>query len=152
MTELIGTTTTAAAGMTPRGRRRFSMLTRRDRLVLTLMVAVPTLIQLFLIWIPTVLSVFLSFAKWNGLGLESIKPAGLDNYIYVFRDYPPFWPALQHNVLWLLFLALIATPIGLLLAILLDQQLRGSRVYQSILPDGRVATVVVRLGDDAMKD
>jgi multiple sugar transport system permease protein/raffinose/stachyose/melibiose transport system permease protein len=70
--------------------------------------------------------------KWNGLGLDSIKPAGLDNYIYVFRDYPPFWPALQHNVLWLVFLALIATPIGLLLAILLDQQLRGSRIYQSI--------------------
>jgi multiple sugar transport system permease protein/raffinose/stachyose/melibiose transport system permease protein len=108
------------------------MMTRRDRLVLTLMVAVPTLIQLIFIWIPTVLSVFLSFVKWNGLGLDSIKPAGLDNYIYVFRDYPPFWPALQHNVLWLVFLALIATPIGLLLAILLDQQLRGSRVYQSI--------------------
>jgi len=108
------------------------MLTRRDRVVLTLMVAVPTLIQLIFIWIPTLLSVYLSFVKWNGLGLDSIKPAGLDNYIYVFRDYPPFWPALQHNVLWLVFLALIATPIGLLLAILLDQQLRGSRVYQSV--------------------
>jgi multiple sugar transport system permease protein/raffinose/stachyose/melibiose transport system permease protein len=132
MTELIGTTTTAAAGIKPRGRRRFSMMTRRDRLVLTLMVAVPTLIQLIFIWIPTLLSIGLSFVKWNGLGLDSIKPAGLDNYIYVFRDYPPFWPALQHNVLWLVFLALIATPIGLLLAILLDQQLRGSRVYQSV--------------------
>jgi multiple sugar transport system permease protein/raffinose/stachyose/melibiose transport system permease protein len=108
------------------------MMTRRDRLVLTLMVAVPTLIQLIFIWIPTLLSIGLSFVKWNGLGLDSIKPAGLDNYIYVFRDYPPFWPALQHNVLWLVFLALIATPIGLLLAILLDQQLRGSRVYQSV--------------------
>ncbi len=132
MTELIGTTTTAAAGIKPRGRRRFSMMTRRDRLVLTLMVAVPTLIQLIFIWIPTLLSIGLSFVKWNGLGLDSIKPAGLDNYIYVFRDYPPFWPALQHNVLWLVFLALIATPIGLLLAILLDQQLRGSRIYQSV--------------------
>jgi len=108
------------------------MLTRRDRIVLVLMVAVPTLIQLVFIWIPTVLSILLSFTRWNGLSLANIRPAGLDNYIYIFRDYPPFWPALQHNVLWLVFLAVIATPIGLLLAILLDQKLQGSRIYQSI--------------------
>jgi len=132
MTELIGTPTTAAAGPLSRGRRRFSMLTKRDRIVLILMVSVPTLIQLVFIWIPTVLSVLLSFAKWNGLTLDNIRPAGLDNYIYVFRDYPSFWPALQHNVLWLVFLAVIATPLGLLLAILLDRSLRGSRVYQSV--------------------
>ena len=35
-------------------------------------------------------------------------------------------------MLWLLFLALVATPLGLLLAVLLDQQIRGSRIYQSI--------------------
>jgi len=132
MTELIGTPSTAAAGPLSRGRRRFSMLTKRDRIVLILMVSVPTLIQLVFIWIPTVLSVLLSFAKWNGLTLDNIRPAGLDNYIYVFRDYPSFWPALQHNVLWLVFLAVIATPLGLLLAILLDRSLRGSRVYQSV--------------------
>ena len=132
MTELIGTPSTAAAGPLSRGRRRFSMLTKRDRIVLMLMVSVPTLIQLVFIWIPTVLSVLLSFAKWNGLTLDNIRPAGLDNYIYVFRDYPSFWPALQHNVLWLVFLAVIATPLGLLLAILLDRSLRGSRVYQSV--------------------
>ncbi|MDQ1552512.1 MAG: multiple sugar transport system permease protein, partial [Actinomycetota bacterium] len=48
------------------------------------------------------------------------------------KDYPPFWPALEHNVLWLVFLGVIATPLGLLLAVLLDQPLRGSRIYQSI--------------------
>jgi multiple sugar transport system permease protein/raffinose/stachyose/melibiose transport system permease protein len=35
-------------------------------------------------------------------------------------------------MLWLLFLALIATPLGLLLAVLLDQNIRGSKIYQSI--------------------
>ena len=39
---------------------------------------------------------------------------------------------MQHNLLWLLFLALIATPLGLLLAVLLDQNIRGSKIYQSI--------------------
>ncbi len=116
----------------PRRRRRYSLLSRRDKIVLGAMVFVPTLIQLVLIWIPTVISVFLSFVRWNGLAFSDIRPAGLANYAYVFRDYPPFWPALQHNVLWLVFLAVIATPLGLLLAILLDQNIRGTRIYQSI--------------------
>lgn len=113
-------------------RRRYSMLTRRDKIVLAVMVAIPTLIQLIFIWIPTVLSILLSFVRWNGLAFSDIRPAGTANYEFVFKDYPPFIPALQHNILWLLFLAVIATPIGLLLAILLDQNIRGSRIYQSI--------------------
>ena len=39
---------------------------------------------------------------------------------------------MQHNLLWLAFLALVATPLGLLLAVLLDQKIRGSKIYQSI--------------------
>ncbi|MHC5795468.1 carbohydrate ABC transporter permease [Lacisediminihabitans sp. FW035] len=113
-------------------RRRYSLLTRRDKIVLAVMVAIPTLIQLIFIWIPTVLSILLSFVRWNGLAFSDIRPAGTANYEFVFKDYPPFIPALQHNILWLVFLAVIATPIGLLLAILLDQNIRGSRIYQSI--------------------
>ncbi|HEV7167858.1 MAG TPA: sugar ABC transporter permease [Micrococcaceae bacterium] len=111
---------------------RVRRLSRRDKIVLSIMVGIPTLIQLFLIWIPTVLSVGLSFVSWNGLNFSDIKPSGTDNYSYVFQDYPSFWPAVQHNILWLLFLGVIGTPLGLLLAVLLDQQIRGSRIYQSI--------------------
>jgi ABC-type sugar transport system permease subunit len=115
-----------------RPRRRYSLLNRRDKIVLGAMVAIPTLIQLVLVWIPTVLSVLLSFVRWNGLAFSDLRPAGIANYEFIFSTYPPFWPALQHNLLWLAFLAVIATPIGLLLAILLDQNIRGSRIYQSI--------------------
>lgn len=96
------------------------------------MVGVPTLIQLVLVWIPTLLSAALSFTRWNGLSLTDIKSAGAANYQFIVNDYPPFWPAVQNNVLWLVFLALIATPLGLLLAILLDQNIRGTKIYQSI--------------------
>ncbi len=116
----------------PRKRRRIRLLSRTDKIVLSIMVGIPTLIQLVLIWIPTVLSIGLSFVRWNGLDLSDIKAAGVANYSYVFQDYPPFWPAVQHNVLWLVFLAVIATPLGLLLAVLLDQNIRGSKIYQSI--------------------
>ena len=111
---------------------RVRRLTGRDKVVLSLMVGIPTLIELTLVWLPTLMSVGLSFSRWNGLDLADIRPAGTSNYQYITQDYPPFWPAVQHNLLWLLFLALIATPLGLLLAVLLDQNIRGSKIYQSI--------------------
>lgn len=112
--------------------RRVRRLTRRDVVVLSLMVAVPTLIELVLVWLPAVGSIGLSFTKWDGINLSGIKGAGLSNYDYTVNDYPQFWPAVWHNVLWLLFLSVVATPLGLLLAVLLDQKLRGSRIYQTV--------------------
>jgi ABC-type sugar transport system permease subunit len=112
--------------------RRVQRLSGRDKAVLAAMVAVPTLLQALLIWIPTLLSVGLSFTRWDGLSLSNIRAAGFANYRYVTQDYPPFWPAVQHNIIWLLFLGVVATPLGLLLAVLLDQRIRGSRIYQSI--------------------
>ena len=111
---------------------RVRRLTGHDKVVLSLMVGIPTLIELVLVWLPTLMSVGLSFSRWNGLDLADIRPAGSGNYQFISQDYPPFWPAVQHNLLWLLFLALIATPLGLLLAVLLDQNIRGSKIYQSI--------------------
>jgi ABC-type sugar transport system permease subunit len=117
----------------PRGRSgRVRRLTRSDRVVLALMVGVPTLVQAVLVWIPTLLSIGLSFTRWNGLAVSDIKPAGLSNYGFAVSEYPPFWPAIAHNVIWLAFLALIATPLGVLLAVVLDQNIRGSRLYQSV--------------------
>ena len=126
------TTTAGARRATRAPAGRVRRLSGRDKWVLGFMVGVPTLIQLVLVWIPTLLSAALSFTRWNGLSLTDIKGAGLANYEFIANDYPPFWPAVQHNVLWLVFLALIATPLGLLLAILLDQNIRGTKIYQSI--------------------
>jgi len=124
-------------GVPPKGRirkpkRRLQRLTTRDKIVLSVMVGIPVLVEAVLIWIPTLLSVGLSFTKWNGLDLSNIRSNGLQNYKYVLQDYPPFWPAIRHNVLWLVVLACIATPLGLLIAVLLDQKLRGSKIYQTV--------------------
>ena len=119
-------------GRIRRAKGRVRRLTGQDKVALSLMVGIPTLIELTLVWLPTLMSVGLSFTRWNGLDLADIRPAGTANYQYITQDYPPFWPAVQHNLLWLLFLALIATPLGLLLAVLLDQNIKGSKIYQSI--------------------
>jgi len=115
-------------------RRRFSLLTRRDKLVLGLMVGVPTFLHVFLIWLPTIASGVLSFTSWNGIGLDRIKFIGLKNYTDLFTGiYPPFWPAIQHNIIWLVVFLAIATPLGMFLAVLLDKEIRGTRVYQSAI-------------------
>jgi multiple sugar transport system permease protein len=109
-------------------------MTRADRVVVTLMVAVPTLVVLGLVWLPALGTVALSFTNWNGIGaLSTIKGVGLSNYVNVATNYPPFWPALQHNLIWLVALFLVATPIGMLLAVLLDRKIRFSSFYQSVL-------------------
>ncbi len=115
-----------------RRRGRLQTLTRRDKIVLGVMVGIPTLIQAVLVWLPTLFSIVLSFTRWDGLSFGSIKFAGLANYQFVFIESPQFWPAVLHNIVWLLFLAVIGTPLGLLLAVLLDQPIRGSRIYQSV--------------------
>jgi len=58
---------------------------------------------------------------------------GVQNYHQAATVYPQFWPAVRHNVIWLLVFALFATPLGMFFAILIDQGIRGSRIYQSVL-------------------
>jgi multiple sugar transport system permease protein len=114
-------------------RRRAARLTIGDRLAVTLMLGVPLLFTVGLVWVPTVLSGVLSFTSWDGIGgIGTIEWVGTRNYQQIFEIYPPFWPAFRHNLIWLAFLALVPTTFGLLLAYLLDKNIRGSRVYQSI--------------------
>jgi multiple sugar transport system permease protein len=103
-----------------------------DRIFLVLMVAVPTALVVGLVWLPAIASVVLSFARWSGIGgLNTIHWIGTENYKNVFTNYPPFYPALRHNVVWLAFLFVLPTLFGMFLAVLLDRDLRGTRFYQT---------------------
>jgi multiple sugar transport system permease protein len=114
-------------------RRRAARLSGGDRVAVTLMIGVPLFVVVGLVWVPTVLSGVLSFTSWDGIGgVSTIEWVGTRNYQQIFEIYPPFWPAFRHNVIWLVFLTLVPTLLGLLLAYLLDKKIRGTRVYQSI--------------------
>lgn len=122
------------AGVFARRRRRYSLLTRGDKLTLALMVGIPTFLVVFFILLPTVASVILSFTSWSGVGgLDKIQFIGLKNYTDLFSIYKPFWPAVSHNLIWLVFFLVIATPLGMFFAVLLDKNIRGTRFYQSAL-------------------
>ncbi|MET8306941.1 sugar ABC transporter permease [Micromonospora sp. NBC_00389] len=115
-------------------RRRLRLLSRTDRVVITLMVLVPLLLVTGFVWLPAVATVLLSGTNWDGIGpLNEIEFVGARNYSDVVNIYPPFVPAVQHNLLWLAALFVVATPFGMFLAVLLDKELRGSRFYQTAL-------------------
>ena len=113
------------------------------------MVGLPLLLAAPFVWLPALASIALSFVKWTGVGaihpqscadLPSVpgipQPGclfGVQNYVQAFTVYPDFWPAVEHNLIWLLTFMLFATPLGMLFAVIIDRGIRGSRVYQSVL-------------------
>jgi multiple sugar transport system permease protein len=98
--------------------------------VVGVVLGVAVILDLALIWATTSASIGLSFTSFNGV--TDPKWIGFRNYNQIFTIYEPFWRAVRNNLLWLVILGLIATPLGLFFAFLLDKSIRFSRVYQSI--------------------
>jgi ABC-type sugar transport system permease subunit len=108
-------------------------LSTRDRIAVALMVGIPLVVVGGLIWFPTICSILLSFTSWDGIGgVNTIQWIGTRNYHQIATIYPSFWPAFEHNLYWLVALAVVGTPVGMLLAYMLDKQIRGTRFYQSV--------------------
>lgn len=89
----------------------------------------PALIA-FLVFVinPIVQSIWVSFHQWDGLGDKTW--VGLQNYIELFDD-EIFYVSLKNNLIWLV-LYMLAPVFGLLLALLLNQQLRGLRLVKAL--------------------
>jgi len=122
----------AAAPPTGR-RRRYSQLSRTDKIVLGFMVGVPATIHIVLVWIPAIFTGILSFASWDNLTpVSAVKFVGFRNFWQVFTIFDnKLFPALFNNFV-LVFWLFICSAIGILLAQLLDRNIRASRIYQSI--------------------
>ncbi len=141
MSDIVSVNTTPPRSATTGGprkgaprRRSRHRLAGMDRVAVILMVTVPTVLVVGLVWLPALATVALSFTNWDGIGsLTSIKWIGTENYHNVLTNYPPFDPALKHNLIWLVWLFLIPTAFGMFLAVLLDKELRGGRLYQTAL-------------------
>ena len=121
-------TLTAATAL--HSRRRWNQRTLAPWLFLlpgTLMFAI------YVLW-PIFQSISLSFYDWNGLynrdGEFTGTYIGLQNYRELGND-PAFETSLWNNLKWLV-LYMLALPIGLFLAIFLNQTVRGIRLYKSL--------------------
>src|SRR4029077_12216380 len=113
-----------ATDIAVRGRRkdgarhggRAVRLSTSDRIAVAVMVGIPVFVTGSLIWFPTIASILLSFTSWDGIGgVSTIQWSGARNTPKIATISPPFWPAFEHNIEWLLALAFVGTPFGMLL-------------------------------------
>lgn len=125
---------TTAAKATVTGRRRKARMSTRDRVTVVLMVLIPTAVVATLVWVPAMATIVFSFFDWDGFGpFTEAKFVGTRWYTEAATIYPAFWPAIRNNVVWLLVLFFIATPIGILAAVLLDREASHTKFYQTAL-------------------
>ncbi|WP_246811788.1 carbohydrate ABC transporter permease [Ensifer sp. ENS11] len=78
--------------------------------------------------VPIGQSIVIGFYEWDGFTAPIW--IGLDNYTELFSD-EVFYVSLKNNLLWLT-LYLLAVPVGLALAIFLNQTVTGIRLYKSL--------------------
>ena len=79
---------------------------------------------------PLAATVYFSFTKYDGF--TSPTPNGLDNWRYVFSDYPFFWPALT-NTLWLvLVMVTLRVIFGLCLGLLITKIKLGAGLLRTL--------------------
>ncbi|MCU0801729.1 MAG: sugar ABC transporter permease [Rhodobacteraceae bacterium] len=121
---------TVAAATALHGKRRWN---QRNLAPWLFMAPGLFMFTVYVMW-PIVQSISLSFYDWNGLynrdGEFTGTFIGLQNYRELGND-PAFEVSLWNNLKWLV-LYMLALPIGLFLAIFLNQTVRGIRLYKSL--------------------
>lgn len=88
-------------------------------------------IYIAVIFIPTLYTLYLSFFNWNGVAPTKTF-VGLSNYTELLLHDSVFPRAVANNLLWTLGSLTIIMGIGLMLAILLNQKLKGRIMFRGI--------------------
>jgi multiple sugar transport system permease protein len=126
------TVATTPPTATPAATRKAGLrrLRRRERLR-NLAFLSPWLLGTGLFFIyPLVTTAYLSFTKYDGF----VSPTwnGLDNWRFVFRDYPFFWPAMRNTLWFVVVLVTLRIIVGLALGMMVIHVKRGNSVLRTI--------------------
>ncbi len=79
---------------------------------------------------PALYSLYLSFFEWNGVSPK--RPfVGLDNYQRLFSS-SEFWNSLQVTVIYAAAMTVAALALGMIVAVLLNQDIRGRALYRAL--------------------
>lgn len=79
---------------------------------------------------PMLASLYLSFTNYNIIKDPSF--IGIDNYIFIMTKDRLFWTALERTALYAVASVIIGVGGSLLLALLLDQKLKGTVIYRTM--------------------
>jgi multiple sugar transport system permease protein len=124
------TTSTPPHALTRPGSRRRSRSLQQQRARMFYILILPWLVGFVLFVLgPMIFSLGLSFTRWNLLNLPI--PIGVENYVHMAHD-ALFWQSLRVTTIY----AVTSVPLGLvfalLLALLLNQRVRGLAVFRTI--------------------
>ncbi|MER5882556.1 sugar ABC transporter permease [Streptomyces sp. NPDC001941] len=79
---------------------------------------------------PLLSTLYFSFMKYDGFKAPVFN--GLENWTYVFRDYPDFWPAMG-NTLWLVLIMVTCRVVfGLGIGLLITKIKTGTGVFRTL--------------------
>jgi ABC-type sugar transport system permease subunit len=79
--------------------------------------------------VPVILNVVVSFADWNGI--TDIEWVGFNNYVRYFQD-PLYRQIFFNTALFTIFSLLISIPLGLIIAVILNQKIMAMGLYRSL--------------------
>ena len=88
-------------------------------------------VGVFLVW-PIAEAVRLSFVRYNPLRPDDQPFVGLDNYVFVLED-PLFWESFWQAIVWTGWSTVLQAVIGVGLALLLHQPLKGMNAFRGLL-------------------
>ena len=117
-----------AASPTPRSRKRGR---GRQRLEIAILTSPAIIVFVGLVIFPVVLAAYYGFYRWQGYGAPT-DWAGLGNYKVILTD-PTFQQALEHNGLIVVLSLIIQGPVAILLALLLNQKIRGRALIRILI-------------------
>lgn len=109
--------------------RQHSLSSRWQRYLTAYWMILPALI-LYLIFViyPVGRGLWVSFHQWDGL--SEMKWIGTNNYSFVMKD-KVFWQAMRNTFQFAIVVTLVKNALGLLLAILLNQSIRGRTFFRA---------------------
>lgn len=116
-----------AALSTPQGRQQYWKQNRLSIMPWIFLTPGILMFSLYVI-IPIFQSIVVSFYEWDGL--SDATYVGLANYTELWED-ENFYTSLKNNFIWLI-LYMLAVPMGLFIALFLNQTVFGIRLYKSL--------------------
>lgn len=106
---------------------------RKDAWLGYLLILPAFLVIAFVLIYPTFFNFFISLREWSwSAALAAPKPfVGLDNFATLTND-PRFWNALRVSLMILFFGLILQYTLGLALALLMNEKVKGLRVFRTI--------------------
>lgn len=103
---------------------------RANRFWRIVLLALPlTVFGVLVVW-PLFTSFYYSFTNWNGFN-ESYNYVGFENFRKIWTDHL-FYGAIVNTAIWMVAAIFGPTVLGLTLALLLDTNIRGAKIFKTI--------------------